>query len=299
MKKLLTIILAFIIVLSFAACGGEEEAVNNGSEYWGFYSTGFEFLEIFSDGTFQILDLDGNITATGTCDFTDGLTITAEDGQTLYFTLDENGDLYGGEDVGTLTRIREDEEPEDLPNGDDGGNTEGNGTAVNYDGYWMLNDGSFFMVEGDEWYYYGYDEELNVWGNVEIDEDGAWLMNDDSSYFTLLSLIDGEMTAEGEALTYYSEYPYTAPNGEEDYAYLIVDEWYYSDQEYVLYLYEDYTFALEDESYTDYGTFSFDGSRLVLYQDDSPVLYADYDVVNDIIIPEDEGGNYFFRSSDF
>ncbi len=136
MNKLISLTLALVMLLCLAACGSSEApnpapstipAVQpepstdaaiqeDGSAYVGFYKMPEGFLEVQEDGTFEMLDFDGVVHTAGQCMFQDGLTLVIDGEKTLFFVLDEEKNIYGGEDVGTCFRLGE-EESLDAPNG--------------------------------------------------------------------------------------------------------------------------------------------------------------------------------------
>lgn len=107
MKKTIIIILSLVLILCAASCGDKEQevTVNAMDEYYGFYLMENGFLALYDDGTFDLLDLEGNVYDSGTGYADDGITLTYADGETDFFVLDGEGNLYGGEDIGTLLRI--------------------------------------------------------------------------------------------------------------------------------------------------------------------------------------------------
>lgn len=79
---------------------------SNSFTYEGIYDTSDGYLRIYSDGTFDVAFYDGETYNYGTYSAdADGITLATEGGDILFFVLDEYGNLFGGEDVGTLPRV--------------------------------------------------------------------------------------------------------------------------------------------------------------------------------------------------
>ncbi len=168
--------------------------------YWGFYHWYDRFLEISEDQTFRVIDYEGEVVDSGHYEYAEGgILLIFQSGTSAFFVLDEEGNLYGGEDAGTCVRVSEDE-PLDLPNG---------GPEVAFQGVWRYPDGSLLQIAGDEWNLYTSDGlTLLMWGPVEYDETSAYLMNTDGSsgggvlYFDA----DGNLMDGETMLTYWGEY---------------------------------------------------------------------------------------------
>ncbi len=164
MNKATALFLALALALGLTACGGAPEAAteapapqttaapeetreelvstNDGSAYWGFYQLEGGFLEIYADGLYDYLDYEGSITASGYCLFTDGVTLVDFDTDAAqFFVLDGEGNLYGGEDVGTYLRLGS-EEPGDLPNGEPVDQPNGFVDPVYAERWYLFGDGS-------------------------------------------------------------------------------------------------------------------------------------------------------------
>ncbi len=373
MKKIISVILALTMIFTFAACGGDTPGtdssvpadtwISDGAEYWGTWVNDVKLIRIYENGSFE-LEYNGEIYGTGYYQSADGLTLELDDGGTMFFVLDEYGNLYGGEDNGTYTKqtdenvyvgiwINDDKiiriyadgtfELDDINNGvygkgnyladdgltlelDDGGTmffvldeygnlyggedygtyrkTENNenptipaSTPERYMGFWKYPDGTILEMKEEEWNLYSRDGlTLYQYGPVEYEDGHAFLMKPNGGSGGGVLGFDGNgrlMDGEQE-LSWHGKFLFENTNLN----FFIEGEWLYSEQENILWFDGESRFVWEFADHGEEGTYEFDGENLYLYYDDEGYTYA---IMNEegCIIVEGDAGSYYYRNDDF
>ncbi len=280
-----------------------------GAEYIGTFESDYgDLLYVYDDATFKIVAITGEVVMEGTCDFTDGLSLYG-DGYSMFLALDEYGNLYGGEDVGTYFRVDYSDAPEtpdtpdtpdapDEPDVPDYSEVAVGASPEDYQGFWRYADGTFLQINGEEWNLYSDDGmTLYTWGPVEFEDDCAWLMNADGSSGGGKIWFDDQATLHDTAgtLTWWGEFLFAGGN---DNAWL-EGEWYYSDQGEILYFdgVQQFVWMVGDTELP--GVYSFDGETIVFeFDSDGGIVEAVVKGDGYIYVVGDDG-SYFYRSDEF
>ncbi len=327
MKKLLAILLALGILFSLAACGSREieepdpteppvedptdppveepvEAPDAGI-YLGIWETAEGYMGIYEDGSFTMTDESAIIYASGTWELLDeGILLTFEDETVAFLIPDGEGNLYGGDDFGTLfPAFGEDTPDEIIFNAFVGGwylfgdlNAEclviyPDGTFEAVSAWQEDGMGQFIVCDGVT---YGGDDGIlyltDYWG----EDFGCAILGQEG---LTLELAEGyAYFVEYEDAVFYRESDSMSLEGqpmEEDGNSFLVGDWIYSEDGVVLSFDAQGNFIWITPDGIDEGTYFFDGEIVTFFQDGSPVAQGYLDSDDDLHVDEESG--YYYK----